>query len=178
MKKFVVFASLVAAGVAWSEEPAKPQDKPQDKHKEYIPAPPIHDINWALKYDKNQDGRIDEAELVELQAGWQERQRKFGEFKQWEREFRDRAEREERELKQRQEKETQEFREKRRQEYLQACERYGVPPPVFEDRRKDGQEKAKGGYEKNKEKKPEPPQDKPKGKEGEAVPAKAPPLEP
>ena len=124
---------------------AKPETKAeikQHKHLEYVPPPPIDEMAWAMQFDKNHDGILDDNEKAALQEGWKVRIQKISEFHQWEREFREKGYKEEKEFMQRQEKEFQELKDRRKKEYLEACQRFGVPPPKEENRKEFRPEKV------------------------------------
>jgi hypothetical protein len=166
MKSWIAIFSLLFAASAFAQDAAapkpaaKPELKPESKvkHGEYVPPAPMDDMAWAMQFDKNHDGVLDEAEKTALQDGWKLRQQKFTEFRQWEREFREKGYQEEKEFQLRQEKERKEFQEKRKKEYLDACQRFGVPPPKEENRKEWRPEKGPAinkGELKPKEGKPE-----------------------
>ena len=143
---FMALAIISAAAVAeeqkvasadktMAEASGKHQEaRPNYKQKEYAQPAPIQDIDWALKFDQNHDGKLDDAEKAALEEAWKTRQQKQSEFKQWAQEFQERMSREEREMMQLHEKERQEFREKMRQEYIKAREQFGLPPPPAEEK--------------------------------------------
>ena len=141
----LLFASVALAQDAAAPKPAVPAEA-KVKHNEYLPPPPMDDMAWAMQFDKNRDGTLDENEKAALAEGWKLRQQKFIEFRQWEREFREKGYKEEREFQIRQETERKEFMERRKKEYLEACQRFGVPPPKEEPRKEGFRKEGKEGH--------------------------------